>query len=73
MLLDKQRKKHFPGDFFFVGEYTEEKLAFNSNIHLANLSWRFGTLDMLLKSSMGWVASVLSSLSEALSLVGTGC
>lgn len=53
--------------------HTEEKLAFNNNIYLARLSWRSGTLDVLLKNYMGWVTSSLSNLSETLSLVGTGC
>ncbi|KAF2973970.1 hypothetical protein EK904_001830 [Melospiza melodia maxima] len=52
-------------------KHTEEKLDFNSSIHLASLGWRSGTLDVLPKNYMGWVASVLSSLSEALSLLIT--
>lgn len=65
-------QESFSRGFLFVGKHTEEKLAFNSNIHLGSLSWRSGTLNMLLKNYIGWVASILSSLSEALSLVETG-
>lgn len=66
-------QKTFSRGFLFVGKHTEEKLAFNNNIHLARLSWRSGTLIVLLKNYMGWVGSILSNLSETLSLVGTGC
>lgn len=66
-------QKTFSRGFLFVGKHINEKLAFNNNIHLASLSWRSGTPDVLLKNYVGWVASILASLSEALSLVGTGC
>lgn len=65
-------QKAFSRGFLFVGKPREEKLALNNNIHLARPSWRSGTLDVLLKNYMGWVASILSSLTETLSLVGTG-
>lgn len=50
------------------------KLAFNNNIHLARL-WTggLGTLDVLFKSYMGWVGSILSNSAESLSLVGIVC
>ncbi|OWK59412.1 Aldehyde dehydrogenase family 1 member A3 [Lonchura striata] len=46
-------QKTFSRGFLFVGKHIKEKLAFNNNIHLASLSWRSGTLDLIVYGPTG--------------------